>query len=49
MTFTPMGSKATDNWLWDFYNKSKVKVNVNKDSTLSPHYIKVAEAFSIFS
>lgn len=40
-----MEHKGIDSRLWDSYNKSKVKVTENKDGTLSPHKIQVAEVF----
>ena len=47
--FTPLGRKLTDNWMWDSYNHSKVKVKNIKNIILPPHEIKVAELFNILS
>ena len=42
-----MGRKATDNWLWESYNKSKMKVKDSVDLKMSDHEKKVVEAFKM--
>ena len=47
LPFTPMGRKITDNWLWDSYNQSKIKVTKSADIEMSDHEKQVAEVFSM--
>lgn len=42
-----MGRKITDNWLWDSYNQTKMKVRENIGIEMSDHENKVAEVFSM--
>ena len=46
MPFTPMSRKVTDNWLWEFYDTTQVKVKDNADVKLIDHERKVAEVFN---
>ena len=47
LPFTPMGRKITDNWLWDSYNQTKMKVRKCAGIEMSDHEKQVAEVFSI--
>ena len=44
-----MNLKLTDNWLWDLYNTTKVKVNHTYDNPLSAHDMKTSEVFDTLS
>lgn len=47
--FTPMNRKITENWLWDSYKFTKVKVKITKNDKVSAHEARVADVFNNLS